>query len=55
MMYDVASQSKPFVGEEIGAYNKKFAQKFGKPLHSMFGENANLVTKLQPKALLQLM
>lgn len=41
MMRDVAATEKPLVGEQIGGYNRKFAEKWGRELVKRFGANAN--------------
>jgi len=44
MIADVGSVSKPMVGEEIGSYNRKFAQNWRKILVDKFGEQGQNVT-----------
>ncbi len=40
MMDDVASYERPLVGDKIGSYNTKFAEKWGKQIVKIFGEDA---------------
>lgn len=37
MLEDIASPEKQYVGDQIGSYNKKFADKYGKLFTKAFG------------------
>ena len=50
MMEDVCSEEKPMVGGEIGSYNRKFVEKYGKVMTKIFGKDGCDVMKLSPKA-----
>ena len=43
------------MGEEIGSYNKKFAEKWGKYFVKAFGATAENVDKMSQKQVLQVM
>lgn len=47
MIADVGSLSKPMIGEQIGSYNRKFAQNWRKILVDKFGEHAQNVTDVK--------
>lgn len=37
MMEDLVGTERKLVGDQIGSYNKKFAEKYGKPFIKVFG------------------
>jgi hypothetical protein len=37
MMQDISSLEKPLVGDQIGSYNRKFVEKWGKHFSKSFG------------------
>lgn len=45
MLDDIASSKKPYVEEQIGNYNRKFAEKYGKECLKRFGPNASYIQK----------
>ena len=55
MLADIASPEKPLIGEQIGSYNRKFYEKYGKLLIKAFGDQAKNVQQLDQKKYLALL
>lgn len=55
MLADIASVDKQWVGDQIGSYNRKFAQIWVKSLTKVFGENGAKVSGMPVKQLATLM
>jgi hypothetical protein len=55
MMDDIVSAERPLVGDRIGSYNRKFAEKWEKQFIKVFGKNADGVEKMNNKTLLNVM
>jgi hypothetical protein len=55
MLADIASVDKQWVGDQIGSYNRKFAQIWVKSLTKVFGENGAKVPGMPVKQLATLM
>lgn len=45
MIQDIASTQKEHVDDQIGTYNKKFAETYGKEILKRFGPNASYIAK----------
>ncbi len=43
MLVDISSMEKPLVGKQIGSYNRKFVEKWGKHFVKSFGEDGKKV------------
>jgi hypothetical protein len=43
MLIDISSKEKPLVGEQIGSYNRKFVEKWGKHFIKSFGEDGHKI------------
>jgi len=53
MLEDIGSHERPLVEGNIGTYNRKFAEKWGKPLTKVFGEEGQSVLKMDQKQYLK--
>ena len=55
MVADIACLEKPWVGTEIGNYNRKFAQTWIKQIPKGFGENGSKIPSMKVKELANLL
>ena len=46
MIEDIGIAEKSLVGDKIGSYNQKFAEKWGKQLNKVFGERGASVDRM---------
>ncbi len=49
MMKDLVNTERELVGDQIGSYNRKFAEKWEKSYIKAFGKDASLVDKMSAK------
>ena len=49
MMKDLVSADKDLVGDQIGSYNRKFAEKWEKSFIKAFGQDATNVDRMNHK------
>ena len=55
MLVDISSQEKALVGNQIGSYNRKFVEKWGKHFVKSFGEDGRKIEEYTTKQLTALL
>ena len=55
MLVDISSMEKSLVGKQIGSYNRKFVEKWGKHFVKSFGEDGKKVGEYTNKQLTSLL
>ena len=55
MIADICNSERELVGEQIGSYNRKFAEKWARQFTKIYGEEATNVDRMSTKQFLQVL